>query len=79
MNRANEHGIIEYKGEYDDTIVYFDDWIKNVSEYRNPWESIFHDMIVEGHSEDDVDELREQLEDEFYDYCDEYDYRGEIC
>ena len=78
MIRTNKHGIKEYEDEFEEVMIYFNDWLINYSSYSQSWESITSDLICKDYSEDYILELQEELEEQFYDYCDANGYIGEI-
>lgn len=78
MVLVNEDGIKLYPDGYKTYIAYFDDWLKLCSEYEmNPEELKTHLYCTESLTEEEVNEIFNDLEDEFYGYCDEYGYVGE--
>lgn len=71
------HDNIPLYGE-DEDIIYFDDWLKNLSVYEKSYEEITNYFICElGYHEEVLDDAIDNLKEQFYDYCDEYGYYGE--
>lgn len=76
---VNHDGIRLYFEDEDDTpVIYFEDWLKEVSEWGAPLDSIrCHMLLSYEWNEIQIDEAITNLEEEFYDYCDENNYLGE--
>lgn len=78
MIKVNEDGIKLYPDGFNTFIAYFDDWLKYCSEYEMEEEELKNYLYCDkGLEEEEVIEIFNELEEEFYEYCDEYGYQGE--
>ena len=62
---------------YDEDIVYFDNWLEVF--HGSDSESIRAGLLGDFINEDEVDEHMNELEEQFYNYCEENDYVGETA
>lgn len=75
MVKLNDDGV----SVYDYTLVYFDDWLINVSAWGVDSENVLNTFICQmALSEEEIDEKLNELKEEFYSYCEEHNYDGEI-
>lgn len=62
---------------HEENIVYLNDWMRQEKGYTI--EGYRHDLIVEGLSEEQIDQMQEEVEEEFFEWCEDHDLRGETC
>ena len=68
--------VIVYEGDFEgDYIAYFDDWLEANGHYKR--EAIRDRMLSAGEDEEAFDEIIEELEEEFFSWCEDNDVDGQ--
>jgi hypothetical protein len=60
--------------EEDKEVMFFDEWLKE--NHGQVWEGIYNDMLVDDKDTDEIYQRKQELLDEFYDWCEDSGYEG---
>lgn len=59
--------VLVYGNEEDGYYAYFKDWL--TANHGQDWDGIYNDLCVEDKSEDERFETKQELLEDFYDWC----------